>query len=139
MEEHLMKNTKKILSCIMIFSLFLCLFTNSVYAGNSISNISDTIYAAQEITPRTPTDRCVCGEWMIFYCLRNQSVLAETGTHGNCTRKMWKSPSMYKCSSCGYKIYTNAYHYCFMIHSSCGAGTEWWCPCEAVYIPDYAR
>lgn len=133
-----MKQTKKLLSCIMILSLFLCLFSNSVYAGNSSSQILNSIYE-QEISPLTPDDKCICGNWMTFYCLRNQAILAETGTHGSCTRKMYKCLSMYKCSSCGYTIYTNAYHYCYMTHSSCGAGTEWWCPCEAVYIPSDAR
>ncbi len=128
-----MKKTKQLFSCFMVCSLFLCYFTNSVYAENSIS---DGIYATQEIMPETIEDICGCGNYMIFYCLRTQAVLAETGTHGSCTKKMYKSPAMYKCTSCGYSKAAYGYHYCFMLHSSCGAGTEWWCPCEVVYIPD---
>ena len=127
---------QKLLSCVMVFSLFLCFFTNSVYAENSIPKISDSIHTVQEIMPESVDNRCGCGSFMTFYCLRTQAILAETGTHGSCTRKMYKSPAMYKCISCGYTQAAYGYHYCFMLHSSCGAGTEWWCPCEEVYVPD---
>lgn len=72
-----------------------------------------------EIAARTIGDRCDCGNFMVYFYLRNQSVLAETGTHGKCTNL-----PAYTNAQVAAIQYTHAYHYCFMMHSARGAGTN---------------
>jgi hypothetical protein len=47
----------------------------------------------------------------------------DSDTHGGCTRSYYKSAGVYICSSCSRVTSSGSYHYCYIKHSSCGAGT----------------
>lgn len=145
-----MKVRKKVNAILLAFMMgIICILApiSTIQAAEKLDCLRGKFCKADsqsEISPYWNAIACSqCGQPAAWACLRHKSQLYDTVTHGDGCKKMYyRSPSTYYCTWCGWYYdvpLIGAYHYCYIIHTSCGKGSEIMCQCDIVYQPVYGK
>lgn len=146
-----MEVRKKVNAFLVIIMMgFFCIVapTNTVQAVEEAEDITEHLCDVGTEDSTMPLSmnatQCPrCNQAAAWACLRYKAQLYDTSTHGNGCKKMYyRAPSAWHCTWCGWydeEPFMGLYHYCYIIHTSCGKGSESMCQCETVYTPIYGR